>query len=388
MSFVRSGTRRWWLLAIAAIVLLLHMWLTSSVSNMLSTLRPGERSSIQRMEAAYVSQLKLSAPPVAAPTAPAPRPKAARRTKKAARPPAKHASAPQPTPSQAEVADRPADAASAVVAEVPPIAEPAPPTASALTAAAEPSASSTAPNTAQTPPGPAFVWPLATRVSYKLHGFWRGDIYGTSKVEWVRQDLRYQVRLDASFGPLGSMNFISEGDITPEGLAPRRFEQINRLLIKTSPPRSVTFEETEVVLDSGERVKRLPLTQDGASVLIQLAYQFMLRPDLLRPGNTLELPLASAKKLQVIAFEVIKEEVLDTPLGKVPTFHVKPRRMDTSGDTLAMEVWLAPGLQYLPVRIAFQGKRGREEVSMDMQMDRAPEQNAAPTPAPTPSSTK
>lgn len=376
MSFVRSGTRRWWLLAIAAIVLLLHMWLTSSVSNMLSTLRPGERSSIQRMEAAYVSQLKLSAPPVAAPTAPAPRPKAARRAKKAPRPPAERASAPQPTPSQAEVA------------EVTPIAEPAPLPASAVTAVAEPSPTSPASSTAQTPPGPAFVWPLATRVSYKLHGFWRGDIYGTSKVEWVRQDLRYQVRLDASFGPLGSMNFISEGDITPEGLAPRRFEQINRLLIKTSPPRSVTFEETEVVLDSGERVKRLPLTQDGASVLIQLAYQFMLRPDLLRPGNTLELPLASAKKLQVIAFEVIKEEVLDTPLGKVPTFHVKPRRMDTSGDTLAMEVWLAPGLQYLPVRIAFQGKRGREEVSMDMQMDRAPEQNAAPTPAPTPSSTK
>lgn len=383
MSFVRSGTRRWWLLAIAAIVVLLHMWLTSSMSDMLHTLRPGESSSIQRMEAAYVSQLKLSAPPVVAPTAPAPRPKAARRAKKAPRPPAKRASAPEPAPSQAELADSQADAASAVVAEVTPIAELAPPPASAVTAASEPSPSSTA----QTPPGPAFVWPLATRVSYKLHGFWRGDIYGTSKVEWVRQDLRYQVRLDASFGPLGSMNFISEGDITPEGLAPRRFEQINRLLIKTSPPRSVTFEENDVVLDSGERVKRLPLTQDGASVLIQLAYQFMLRPGLLSPGNTVEIPLASAKRLQVIAFDVVKEEVLDTPIGKVPTFHVKPRRMDTSGDTLAMEVWLAPGLQYLPVRIAFQGKRGREEVSMDMQMDRAPEQNAAPTPAPTPSST-
>ncbi|MES2088949.1 MAG: DUF3108 domain-containing protein [Pseudomonadota bacterium] len=372
MSFVHSGTRRWWLLAIAAIVVLLHMWLTSSMSDMLHTLRPGDSSSIQRMEAAYVSQLKLSAPPVVAPTAPVPRPKAARRAKKAPRPPAKRASAPEPAPSQAELADSQADAASAVVAEV---------TASAVTAASAPSTPSTASSTAQTPPGPAFVWPLATRVSYKLHGFWRGDIYGTSKVEWVRQDLRYQVRLDASFGPLGSMNFISEGDITPEGLAPRRFEQINRLLIKTSPPRSVTFEENDVVLDSGERVKRLPLTQDGASVLIQLAYQFMLRPGLLSPGNTVEIPLASAKKLQVIAFDVIKEEVLDTPIGKVPTFHVKPRKMDTTGGTLAMEVWFAPGLQYLPVRISFQGRRDKEDVSMDMQMDRAPEQNAAPTEA-------
>ena len=380
MPLLRPGTRRWWLLSIVILVAMLHLWLTSSVSSLLHTLPPGEQSSITRMEAAYVSELKLSAPPVVAPTAPAPRPKATRRPKKVASRPAEQASAPEEAPSKAEQATTSAEETASAVevtqAVAPTPLEPAP----AASAIEAPSGSASTPPTA---PGPAFVWPLATRVSYKLKGYWRGDLFGTAKVEWVRQDLRYQVRLDSSLGMLGSRNLISEGDITPEGLSPRRYEEINRFFIKTSPPRTVTFEETEVVLDSGQRVKRLPMTQDGASFLIQLAYQFTLRPGLLSPGNTIELPWALTKRLEVITFDVIREELLDTPLGKLSTYLVRPRKPDLREGAWAVEVWFAPSLQYLPVRITLKGKRDKEDVTMDMQMDRAPEQSAAPSAEPT-----
>jgi len=164
---------------------------------------------------------------------------------------------------------------------------------------------------------------------------------------------------------------ISAGTITPAGLEPNRFEQVNRLLIKTSPPRTVVFEGDEVVLDSGARFSRTPGMQDGASQFIQLSYQFTMRPDLLRPGKTINMDLALLKRVEKIAYDVVAEQVLSTPLGDLPTFHVKPRKMSADGGVLPVEIWFAPGLQYLPVRVLV---RVDDKTFMDWQMDRAPEQ--------------
>ena len=125
--------------------------------------------------------------------------------------------------------------------------------------------------------------------------------------------------------------------------------------------------------------------QDASSQFIQLAYQFIMKPEVLKAGNTIYLPLALPKRVETIAYDVVGEQVIDTPIGKVPTFHVKPRKMSAEGGVLPVEIWFAPGLQYLPVRILVHGKDGKSY--MDMQMERAPEQTAteADAKAPLPS---
>lgn len=367
---VQSGSRRWWLLLFIILgVMGLHAWLTWSMATLLNDMQPGDTSGIKRMEATAMRELKLSDPPVAAPSPAKPRaaPKAPR--KRPAKPPARAASAPEPAPPDDSASAPELPEAAVTVAEVssapePPASDPTPLASSA-----------SAPSTAQ---GPPFVWPLATRVSYKVRGYFRGDVHGNAKVEWVRQDMDYQVRVDTtigpSFAPIGSWNLISAGTITPEGLSPKRFEQINRLLIRTSPPRTVVFNEESVVLDSGEKLQRTPGMQDAASQFIQLAYQFIMQPDLLRPGNTIYIPLALPKRLETIAYDVVGEQTLDTPIGTIPTFHVKPRKMSTEGGVLPVEIWFAPGLQYLPVRILV---RANDKTYMDLQMERAPEQAPA-----------
>lgn len=367
---VQSGSRRWWLLLFIILgVMGLHAWLTWSMATLLNDMQPSDTSGIKRMEATTMRELKLSDPPVAAPSPAKPRaaPKAPR--KRPAKPPARAASAPEPAPPDDSASAPELPEAAVTVAEVssapePPASDPTPLASSA-----------SAPSTAQ---GPPFVWPLATRVSYKVRGYFRGDVHGNAKVEWVRQDMDYQVRVDTtigpSFAPIGSWNLISAGTITPEGLSPKRFEQINRLLIRTSPPRTVVFNEESVVLDSGEKLQRTPGMQDAASQFIQLAYQFIMQPDLLRPGNTIYIPLALPKRLETIAYDVVGEQTLDTPIGTIPTFHVKPRKMSTEGGVLPVEIWFAPGLQYLPVRILV---RANDKTYMDLQMERAPEQAPA-----------
>jgi hypothetical protein len=61
----------------------------------------------------------------------------------------------------------------------------------------------------------------------------------------------------------------------------------------------------------------------------------------------------------------------------VDTFHMKPRRELRPNRDLVADVWFAPTLQYLPVRLLI---RQDEGTYIDMLLDRLPQQ-AAPSPA-------
>ena len=87
--------------------------------------------------------------------------------------------------------------------------------------------------------------------------------------------------------------------------------------------------------------------------------------------------MAWTKRQEMVIYDVLSEEAIDTPLGKIDTFKLKPRKMtEQKGDVLA-EIWLAPGLQYLPIRMLF---RQGPETYLEMHMDKAPQQVAADAP--------
>lgn len=373
-----------WILCLALLVALAHLWLTQEVSQLMANLAPNQPG-IKRMEAAYVRELKLSqaprAPMLAAPMAsPAAkstsRPKPKPRKKAQAAQTAQAASAPDTAPSAPLLADAASSPASTpeaaiVVAD----ASASSPTATASSPAQANGAAVPASQAASSPP--TFVWPKATRVSYKLEGNYRGPIYGQASVEWLRQGQRYQVHVDASLGPsfapLGSWRLSSEGEIRPEGLYPRRYENVNRLLMKTKAPRIVQLHDDEVVLEKDKRVPRTADVQDPASQFVQLAYRFMLNPGLLKTGNTIHVPLVTLKRAETLAYDVLGEETLETPVGKVQAIHVRPRRIVADGGVLPADIWFAPGLQYLPVRVQVK----LDDVTfMDMRMSRAPQQAA------------
>ena len=66
-------------------------------------------------------------------------------------------------------------------------------------------------------------------------------------------------------------------------------------------------------------------------------------------------------------------DTLDTPVGPVLAVHVKPRREPRPGGDLTAEIWVAPSLQYLPVRILI---RQDGDTWIDLSVDRLPEQAA------------
>ena len=255
----------------------------------------------------------------------------------------------EPPEVTAQAPDTPASAASPAVANdqttaaavaeasaAPPAAEPVA-AASAAPAASAPSAGD-APFLAS--------WPSDTRLTYKLGGNYRGELHGSARVLWQREGTRYHTAVEMSAGLLASLSFTSQGDITEGGLRPEVYEENVR-----GRRRGVRLGE-DVRLNNGERIARPEAVQDTASQFVELGHRFSTGQVKLVPGAQVNFSMARPGGIDEWTYDVIGEETLHLPrLGPVPTLHLKPRPLSKPRGPISAEIWYAPSLQYLPVRI-------------------------------------
>ena len=218
----------------------------------------------------------------------------------------------------------------------------------------------------------SFDWPPSTRMNYLLSGHYRGPVNGSAQVEWLREGSRYQVRMRTAIGPVLSRQIVSEGELTERGLVPRRFDGEQKVLFSAARRWSLRFTPERISLHDGREIDSLPGVQDEASQFVHLTWLFTTQPGLLQVGKSIELPLIVNRTLDRWTYDVVAEELLQFPFGSVPTFHVKPRR-EAKGSDLLAEIWFAPSLQYLPVRILI---RQREDSYVDLTLERPPLQAA------------
>jgi len=363
--------RRITLALLAVVVLVIHGGVTRNLADRMLDFAK-DSAMPPRIEVAYVREMTLAAPPpTAAPTAPPAPPPARPRPIKRPKPP-KPASAPPVTEPAVAAASAPDDSADHAAAEAAaadealaqagaPVASAASPVAAAASAPEPAAAASDSPVVASAPASGAsapvaFEWPASTRLSYTLTGNYRGEVNGSAQVEWIRAGARYQVHLDLVVGPSAApiitRRMSSDGEITAEGLAPRRYDQDTKAILRDRSRVTLTFEPDAVVLANGERRARVPGVQDTASQFVQLTYVFSTRPELLRIGGTVDIPLALPHKVDVWTYDVVDEEILNTAFGPLPSIHLKPRpRPVRKANELSAEIWFAPQLRYLPVRI-------------------------------------
>ncbi len=391
-----SRRRAAWLVLLAA-VLLLHLIGAQQLAD--SHIGDGAATpTVQRIEVAFVRELQSAAPPMVAPVIVARRsaaapPDPAASAAQAARANAAQKAARETARARAEaqaIAEAPAPAeavasaaAPAVVAAATPNAAAQPaasslpvtsPSAEAVLAASAPLASAGAASAPQAlPDAKAFDWPPSTRLRYVLTGNYRGEVHGNAQVQWVRQGPRYQVHLDVnvgpSFAPLIKRRMSSDGELTDRGLAPRRYDEDTKVAFREPRRIAMRFEPDAVVMANGSRRATLAGVQDSASQFVQLTWLFTTQPSLLRAGNTVELPLALLRHVDIWVYDVVGEETLQTPIGPIETYHVKPRRQAVRGSDLTVELWFAPSLQYLPVRLRI---RQDDETYVDLLIESRP----------------
>jgi hypothetical protein len=331
-----SAAAGWRLLALLAIVLLVHALALNWLSRQLQ-----QTALLRPLATPMFTRLLQPEAPAAAPTPP-PKPPAIRRKRRAAVtaiaspagavPPAPAASAPEPPPQPvAQPAQEPASAPESTTAAATP---PAPPPAQPASAAAVSTLDS---------------WPADTRLNYRLGGQYLGgaELHGNARVQWQREGDRYQTRVDMVLTGLTSFVMTSQGEVTPQGLFPRVYEEQ-----RTSGPRGARLGDETIALNNGRSVPRPPGVQDTASQFVELSHRFATGKDVLEVGRTVSFWMARPGAVDLWTYDVVGKEMLQSSdLGSFEAFHLKPRPIANPRGNITAEMWFAPSLQYLPVRI-------------------------------------
>lgn len=277
-------------------------------------------------------------PRVSAPAAPKPKPKASEpeRTPEPEAPPV--AKAPEPAPPEPAPESAPESAPVPAPVEVAAAPEPEPVAAPARAAASAPAEQG----------DPLAGWPTDTRLTYRVGGEFRGGpLYGDARVQWQRDGSKYQVRLDIDIKYFTTFTMTSQGDVTPNGLLPRAYEEY-----RPGKRRVAQFHDNVLELEGGRSAPRPPGMQDTASQFVELAWRFASGREALQPGRTITFPLARPGAVDIWTYDILEREMLRTPeLGTLESFHLKPRRITNPRGNITAEMWFAPALQYLPVRI-------------------------------------
>ncbi|SEK57950.1 Protein of unknown function [Roseateles sp. YR242] len=235
------------------------------------------------------------------------------------------------------------------------------------------------------PYAPGIEWPLSTELRYQLTGNYRGPVYGQAKVQWLRDGAHYQVHLEANIGPaiapLMSRRLSSDGMIGPQGLMPRRFDEVTGGLAGGNRKTTLLFDDGGVILANGQRTPREDTAQDAASQFVQLTWMFLTGRQTAQQGWLVQLPLVLPRRVHLWRYMVRELEQVQTPMGPIEAWHVDSDMQDTWGD-MQTEMWLAPSLQYLPVRIRIWQDRAKDDKTyIDLALREAPLQAMPPAAA-------
>jgi hypothetical protein len=339
------GARSTWrrLLPLVAAVLAVHVGLLTSKSHMIQTPSMAPTRSLVIRSIPAAAPVVAEAPAVVAPTpaeaAPRPRPRARPR------------------------------------ADAEPAAVPAAPTTAAPPAAAEPSPPATETPVAAGTRGPGLAPPdrsrpaasvrgldvqvLAipepSRVNYEVTIETRGlTVHGRAQLVWRHDGKDYEAQLEADGGPLLPKRLQrSTGSITSEGLAPNRFLDKSR----TEQATHFVREKGKLTFSNNQPEQDLVAgTQDRLSVVIQLSVLIGGQPQRFPAGTQIAIPTAGVRDAETWVFTVEGPEHLQLPGGPVEA--IKLQRNPRKEFDQKVELWLAPRMDYAPVRLRLTSPNG------------------------------
>lgn len=196
---------------------------------------------------------------------------------------------------------------------------------------------------------PAVQIPPSQRLLFDVSGEVKKFHYSArAELLWQHDGQQYQARQEISILFLGSRTQTSVGAISDGGLRPQRFGDRAR----NEQAAHFDYTQGQVTFSANTPAAAMVAgTQDRLSVFIQLGALLAAAPERYPPGTRISLATVGARAADVWAFTVEGEETLDLPAGAITARKLQrlPRR-DHDYDQKA-ELWLAPALGYLPVRI-------------------------------------
>lgn len=287
---------------------------------------------------ASAPRLPAPAAPIAA-TAPIPEPERLSTPPEVERPPNPSADSATASTDVRDAAPEPAVEAPRPVDDTPILATGTAPRDTASAPAGEASTANTQPGSAQPPE--------SAQLAYSVEGQSKGLTYNaTGSLDWRNEGSAYSARMEIRVFLLGSRVQTSQGQLVATGLQPERFGD------KSRSERAAHFDRSQNRIrfsNNAPDAELLPGAQDRLSVFLQLAGLLNARPEAYAAGQSINIPVAGTSGSEIWRFQVQGLVSLDLPAGSLIARHLvrEPREpRDTRVD-----IWLAPSLGHLPVRI-------------------------------------
>jgi len=201
------------------------------------------------------------------------------------------------------------------------------------------------------PPG---SWPSAW--TYRLEAQISGvRLNMNAKMEWAVTEDRYEAKLNYSLPLIGHRTQISKGTWTPQGLSPEFFVE------STSRRQTdLAFYWTDKKVHRNQALYHEGL-QLGAQDTLSVFFEMGIRTAQLSAQNptpsSMTVNVVGTRKVEDWTFRFIGLETLDLPAGQFKVWRwQRPAAADDKG--VKTDIWFAPSLSFLPVRIRLSQSNG------------------------------
>lgn len=200
--------------------------------------------------------------------------------------------------------------------------------------------------------------PPSAELNYTIKANIRGlTLDGKGVIQWVGAREKYQLFFETRATLAGTLlTESSEGAIDSFGIAPnvftlKRFRKEAVAVVFDRKARQVNFagDVPPHLLQGGE--------QDRLSVLWQLLSVARAAPARFKPGSAWTFYVLGQHDGEAWTFKVQEAQRLRTPLGEYNVLHVLRMPQENSGSQ-QMDIWLAPALEWFPVKLRISEKNG------------------------------
>lgn len=226
----------------------------------------------------------------------------------------------------------------------------------AASATAEP-ASAPAPDPKSNAPASAFNAPPSVQLNYDVEATRDQQmVYGHGSIVWHTDGGTYQIDGDAGILIFSVLNFRSEGTLEPSGIDPllyseKRFRKSATNTHFHRERQQISFSATTLTYprQGGE--------QDRASVIWQLAGMGRADASRFTANTDIDFFVAGPRDAEPWRMHVVGQETISLDDRLVPAWHVQ--RLPQEGSyQQKIDVWLAPGLEWYPVKLRYTDTNG------------------------------
>jgi hypothetical protein len=201
--------------------------------------------------------------------------------------------------------------------------------------------------------------PPSADLSYVIRAKQSGlSLQGDAMVRWAVSNRKFEVTSETRSTLVGKILEVkSEGAIDEYGLAPASFSEkrFRKDRVVTSFDRAA--KTIRFGGGSGQGYALKGGEQDRSSALWQLISIARAAPAQFKPGSEWSFVVAGHSDAEPWVFQVLQREKIRTPAGEMNVVHVSRAPPSGSKDQ-TLDIWLAPTLEWYPVRLRFTDSNG------------------------------